>query len=160
MKTTDICDEFPDDVIVAEPIFTHYGKRKRFHGPATTIKVYEDNLLVRSAVEEAGNGRVLVVDGGGSLRRALLGDILAGMAADNGWAGVIVNGCIRDSADIAAIDVGIMALATVPLKSGKRGDGETGVSVTFAGITIRPGEFLYADEDGLLLSRRELVPGS
>ena len=160
MKTTDICDEFPDDVIVAEPIFTHYGKRKRFHGPATTIKVYEDNVLVRSAVEEAGNGRVLVVDGGGSLRRALLGDILAGMAADNGWAGVIVNGCIRDSADIAAIDVGIMALATVPLKSGKRGDGETGVSVTFAGITIRPGEFLYADEDGLLLSRRELVPGS
>lgn len=160
MKTTDICDEFPDDVIVAEPIFTHYGKRKRFHGPTTTIKVYEDNLLVRSAVEEAGNGRVLVVDGGGSLRRALLGDILAGMAADNGWAGVIVNGCIRDSADIAAIDVGIMALATVPLKSGKRGDGETGVSVTFAGITIRHGEFLYADEDGLILSRRELVPGS
>lgn len=160
MKTTDICDEFPDAVMVAEPIFTHYGKRKRFHGPATTIKVYEDNVLVRSAVEEAGNGRVLVVDSGGSLRRALLGDILAGMAADNGWAGVIVNGCIRDSAAIATIDVGVMALATMPLKSGKRGDGETGVSVSFAGITIRPGEYLYADEDGLLLSRRELIPGS
>lgn len=160
MKTTDICDEFPDAVMVAEPIFTHYGKRKRFHGPATTIKVYEDNVLVRSALEEAGNGRVLVVDSGGSLRRALLGDILAGMAADNGWAGVIVNGCIRDSADIATIDVGVMALATMPLKSGKRGDGETGVSVSFAGITIRPGEYLYADEDGLLLSRRELIPGS
>jgi regulator of ribonuclease activity A len=160
VKTTDICDEFPDAVMVAEPIFTHYGKRKRFHGPATTIKVYEDNVLVRSAVEEAGNGRVLVVDSGGSLRRALLGDILAGMAADNGWAGVIVNGCIRDSAAIATIDVGVMALATMPLKSGKRGDGETGVSVSFAGITIRPGEYLYADEDGLLLSRRELIPGS
>lgn len=160
MKTTDICDEFPDAVMVAEPIFTHYGKRKRFHGPATTIKVYEDNVLVRSAVEEAGNGRVLVVDSGGSLRRALLGDNLAGMAADNGWAGVIVNGCIRDSAAIATIDVGVMALATMPLKSGKRGDGETGVSVSFAGITIRPGEYLYADEDGLLLSRRELIPGS
>lgn len=160
MKTTDICDEFPDAVMVAEPIFTHYGKRKRFHGPATTIKVYEDNVLVRSALEEAGNGRVLVVDSGGSLRRALLGDILAGMAADNGWAGVIVNGCIRDSAAIATIDVGVMALATMPLKSGKRGDGETGVSVSFAGITIRPGEYLYADEDGLLLSRRELIPGS
>jgi regulator of ribonuclease activity A len=160
VKTTDICDEFPDAVMVAEPIFTHYGKRKRFHGPATTIKVYEDNVLVRSALEEAGNGRVLVVDSGGSLRRALLGDILAGMAADNGWAGVIVNGCIRDSADIATIDVGVMALATMPLKSGKRGDGETGVSVSFAGITIRPGEYLYADEDGLLLSRRELIPGS
>ena len=146
--------------MVAEPIFTHYGKRKRFHGPATTIKVYEDNVLVRSALEEAGNGRVLVVDSGGSLRRALLGDILAGMAADNGWAGVIVNGCIRDSADIATIDIGVMALATMPLKSGKRGDGETGVSVSFAGITIRPGEYLYADEDGLLLSRRELIPGS
>jgi regulator of ribonuclease activity A len=160
VKTTDICDEFPDAVMVAEPIFTHYGKRKRFHGPATTIKVYEDNVLVRSALEEAGNGRVLVVDSGGSLRRALLGDILAGMAADNGWAGVIVNGCIRDSAAIATIDVGVMALATMPLKSGKRGDGETGVSVSFAGITIRPGEYLYADEDGLLLSRRELIPGS
>jgi regulator of ribonuclease activity A len=160
VKTTDICDEFPDAVMVAEPIFTHYGKRKRFHGPATTIKVYEDNVLVRSAVEEAGNGRVLVVDSGGSLRRALLGDILAGMAADNGWAGVIVNGCIRDSAAIATIDIGVMALATMPLKSGKRGDGETGVSVSFAGITIRPGEYLYADEDGLLLSRRELIPGS
>jgi regulator of ribonuclease activity A len=160
VKTTDICDEFPDAVMVAEPIFTHYGKRKRFHGPATTIKVYEDNVLVRSALEEAGNGRVLVVDSGGSLRRALLGDNLAGMAADNGWAGVIVNGCIRDSADIATIDVGVMALATMPLKSGKRGDGETGVSVSFAGITIRPGEYLYADEDGLLLSRRELIPGS
>ena len=160
MKTTDICDEFPDAVMVAEPIFTHYGKRKRFHGPATTIKVYEDNVLVRSALEEAGNGRVLVVDSGGSLRRAVRGDRLAGMAADNGWAGVIVNGCIRDSADIATIDVGVMALATMPLKSGKRGDGETGVSVSFAGITIRPGEYLYADEDGLLLSRRELIPGS
>jgi regulator of ribonuclease activity A len=158
VKTTDLCDEFPDAVIVAEPIFTHYGKRKRFHGPTTTIKVHEDNVLIRSVLQEAGNGRVLIVDGGGSLRRALLGDILAGMAADNGWAGVIVNGCIRDSADIATIDVGVMALTTIPIKSKKRGDGETDVSVSFAGITIRPGEFVYADEDGLVLSRRELVP--
>ena len=129
-----------------------------FHGPTTTIKVYEDNVLIRSALQEVGNGRVLIVDGGGSLRRALLGDILAGMAADNGWAGVIVNGCIRDSADIAAIEVGVMALSTIPIKSNKRGDGETGVSVSFAGITIRPGEFVYADEDGLVLSHHELVP--
>ena len=160
MKTTDICDEFPDQVMIAEPILKHYGKRKRFHGPVVTIKVYEDNVLVRAAVEKAGDGRVLVVDGGGSLNRALLGDILAGLAADNGWAGVIVNGCIRDSADIADIDLGVLALATVPRKSGKRGDGETGVSVSFAGLTIRPGEFLYADEDGLLLAHSELVPGS
>jgi len=158
VKTTDLCDEFPDAVIVAEPLFTHYGKRRRFHGPATTIKVHEDNVLVRTTLQEAGNGRVLIIDGGGSLRRALLGDILAGMAADNGWAGVIVNGCIRDSADIAAIEVGVMALATIPIKSNKRGDGETGASVSFAGITIRPGEFVYADEDGLILSRHELVP--
>jgi len=160
VKTTDICDEFPDQVMIAEPILKHYGKRKRFHGPVVTIKVYEDNVLVRAAVEDAGDGRVLVVDGGGSLKRALLGDILAGLAADNGWAGVIVNGCIRDSADIADIDVGVLALATVPRKSSKRGDGETGVSVSFAGLTIRPGEFLYADEDGLLLSHSELVPGN
>ncbi|MGI9263801.1 MAG: ribonuclease E activity regulator RraA [Gammaproteobacteria bacterium] len=160
VKTTDICDEFPDQVMIAEPILRHYGKRKRFHGPAVTVKVHEDNVLVRSAVESAGDGRVLVVDGGGSLHRALLGDILAGLAAENGWAGVIVNGCIRDSTDMADIDLGVLALATVPLKSNKRGDGETGVSVSFAGLTIRPGEYLYADEDGLLLSHSELVLGT
>ena len=156
MKTTDLCDQFPDDVEAAEPLLRHFGSRKRFHGPAETIKVYEDNVLVREAVETPGEGRVLVVDGGGSTRRALMGDVLAGLAAGNGWSGVVINGCVRDSADIADIDVGVLAIGTTPRKSKKRRDGETGVSVSFAGITIRPGDYLYADEDGLLRSSKAL----
>lgn len=156
MKTTDICDEFPDDVEVAEPLLRQFGGRRHFSGPVTTIKVHEDNLLVRRAVEQPGEGRVLVVDGGGSTRRALLGDILAGLAADNGWAGIVINGCIRDSVDIAEIDVGVMALATVPRKSHKHGVGEIDVSVSFAGLTFRANRYVYADEDGLLLAHRKL----
>ena len=156
MKTTDICDEFPDDVEVAEPLLRQFGGRRHFSGPVTTIKVHEDNLLVRRAVEQPGEGRVLVVDGGGSTRRALLGDILAGLAADNGWAGIVINGCIRDSVDIAEIDVGVMALATVPRKSHKNGVGEIDVSVSFAGLTFRANRYVYADEDGLLLAHKKL----
>lgn len=159
MKTADLCDEFPDVVEVAEPVLRHYGKRRRFYGPVVTIKVHEDNVLVRKAVESPGDGKVLVVDGGGSTRRALMGDKLASLAAENGWAGVVINGSIRDSADIADIDVGVMAVATTPRKSRKRGDGDTGVSVSFAGITIRPGDFLCADEDGLLRSQQLLTLG-
>jgi regulator of ribonuclease activity A len=156
VKTTDICDEFPDDVEVAEPLLRQFGGRRQFSGPVTTIKVHEDNLLVRRAVEQPGEGRVLVVDGGGSTRRALLGDILAGLAADNGWAGIVINGCIRDSVDIAEIDVGVMALATVPRKSHKHGVGEIDVSVSFAGLTFRANRYVYADEDGLLLAHKKL----
>ncbi len=160
VKTTDLCDEFPDDIQVAEPLFSHYGRRRRFHGPTATIKVHDDNVLVKQALGEPGEGRVLVVDGGGSLRRALMGDIVAGMASENGWAGIVINGCVRDSVDIANIDIGVLALNVIPLKSRKRGDGDTGVSVSFAGLTIRPGDYLYADEDGLLLAHHELTPGA
>ena len=156
VKTTDICDAYPDEVEVAEPLLRHFGGRRRFQGPVTTLKLYEDNLRVRQAVEQPGQGRVLVVDGGASTRRALLGDILAGKAAANGWAGVIINGCIRDSVDIADIDLGVLALGTVPLKSRKHGDGEADVSVHFAGLTFRPGRYVYADEDGLVLAERDL----
>lgn len=156
LLTADICDEHPSAVEVAEPILRHYGGRKRFHGETVTIKVHEDNVLVRRALETAGNGRVLIVDGGGSLRCALLGDILGALAADNGWAGVIVNGPIRDSAEMARLDVGVMALATCPRKSQKRGDGDTGSSVSFAGVTIRPSDYIYADEDGWLVTHEAL----
>lgn len=149
--TADICDLEPGHLEVAEPILRHFGGRARFHGTIKTIKVHEDNVLVRKAVEQPGHGQVLVVDGGGSSRCALLGDRLAGLAADNGWSGVIVNGSIRDSAEIAHIGVGVMALATCPKKSRKNGDGQTGRSVSFAGITIREGQYAYADEDGLVV---------
>ncbi|MGD8976114.1 MAG: ribonuclease E activity regulator RraA [Gammaproteobacteria bacterium] len=156
IMTADICDEHADRVEVAEPILRHFGKRKRFHGPAVTLKVHEDNVLVARAVETPGDGRILVVDGGGSCRCALLGDRLAGLAADNGWSGLIINGCIRDSAEIAGIGVGVLALATNPLKSKKNGDGQTATSVSFAGVTIRPDDYLYADEDGWLVAHEQL----
>jgi len=157
IKTADLCDEFADRVRIADPVFRAYGGRAAFGGPVTTLRVFEDNVLVRGALEEPGDGRVLVVDGAASMRCALLGDQLAALAADNGWAGVVVNGCIRDSADIAAIDIGVRALATMPLKSRKLGRGERDVPVAFAGVAFEPGQHLYADEDGLLVSADALV---
>jgi regulator of ribonuclease activity A len=157
--TADICDEVERKAMVAEPLLRSYGGRRRFHGPIVTVKVHEDNVLVRKALEEPGEGRVLVVDGGGSTRMALLGDRLAAMGSENGWAGVVVNGCIRDSREIAEIDIGVFALATNPRKSRKHGDGQKGVSVSFAGITFRPSEHVYADEDGLLLLTEPYAPG-
>lgn len=152
IRTADLCDEHAERVSIADPLFRAYGGRAAFAGPITTLRVFEDNVLVRAALEEAGDGRVLVVDGAGSMRCALLGDQLAALAADNGWAGVVVNGCIRDSADIAGIDIGVRALATMPLKSRKLGRGERDVPVAFAGVPFEPGHHLYADEDGLLVS--------
>lgn len=154
--TADLCDEHGDAVVVAEPMFADFGGREAFFGPIQTVKVFEDNTLVRSSLSEPGQGRVLVVDGGGSLRRALLGDRLAAMAADNGWAGVIVYGCIRDSAEIADVDLGVKALATHPRRSDKLGAGQVGMPVTFAGVTFSPGAWVYADADGVVVSAREL----
>lgn len=156
-KTTDICDAHSERLRIASPIFFDYGGRRFFEGPVTTVKVFEDNSLVRQALEEPGQGRVLVVDGGGSMRCALLGDQLAALGAKNGWAGVVVYGCIRDSADIAGIDIGVKALMTHPLKSVKKGGGDRDVPVTFAGITIRPGDYLYADHDGIVVADDKLV---
>lgn len=154
--TADICDEYADQVEVAEPILRPFGGRKRFHGSAVTIKVHEDNVLVAEAVSSPGEGRILVVDGGGSGRCALLGGRLAGLAAENGWSGVLINGCIRDSAEIVDMDVGVLAMDTHPLKSRKNGDGQLGNSVSFAGVTIRPGDYIYADEDGWLVAHEPL----
>lgn len=152
IRTTDLCDAHSEALRIMAPIFLDYGGVRAFGGPVSTTKVFEDNSLVRAALEEPGEGRVLVVDGGGSMRCALLGDNLAALGRDNGWAGVVVYGCIRDSADIAAIAIGVKALNTHPLKSVKKGIGERDVPVTFAGVTVRPGDFLYADEDGVVLS--------
>ncbi|MFO7859202.1 MAG: ribonuclease E activity regulator RraA [Ectothiorhodospiraceae bacterium] len=154
--TTDLCDAHADALSIATPMFQDYGGQRSFHGPVSTVKVFEDNSLVRAALEEAGDGRVLVVDGGGSMRCALLGDNLAAIGRSQGWAGVVVYGCIRDSADIAGMDFGVKALNTHPLKSVKKGAGERDVSVTFAGITIRAGSYLYADEDGLVVAGEPL----
>lgn len=155
--TADLYDEHGDKLQVALPLFRDYGARKIFHGRMATVKVHEDNSLVRSALEEKGEGRVLVVDGGESLRCALVGDILAQLGKDNGWAGIIISGCIRDSAVIATIDIGMKALGTHPRKSVKKGEGDRDIPVTFAGVTFIPGHYLYADEDGILVSAVKLV---
>jgi regulator of ribonuclease activity A len=154
--TPDLYDAHERDVRVAEPLFRNYGGAARFSGPVATLKLYEDNSLVRTALEERGSGRVLVIDGGGSLRCALVGDQLAVLAKKNGWAGIIVNGCIRDSAEIGRLDIGVKALNTNPRKSVKRGAGDRDIPVTFAGVTFNPGDHVYADEDGLLVAAEKL----
>jgi len=152
LATTDLSDAHPDKVQVTAPGFRDFGARVAFHGQIVTLKIFEDNSLVRQILGEPGKSRVLVVDGGGSMRCALLGDQLAQLAVDNGWAGVVVYGCIRDSAIIGKLPLGVKALATHPLKSHKRGEGQRDLPVTFAGVTFRPGDMLYADEDGMLTS--------
>lgn len=155
-KTADLCDRYADSLQICEPGFCSFGGRPRFSGEIATIKCFEDNSLVREAVAEPGNGRVLIIDAGGSRRCAMLGDLLAAKAVDNDWAGVILNGCIRDSADIAAMNLGVKALGTHPLKSVKKGVGERDVPVRFGGVTFAPGQHLYADEDGIVCSEAPL----
>lgn len=154
--TPDICDEFSDRLRVVAPGFRNFGGRRYFDGPITTIKCFEDNSLVAKAVEEAGAGRVLVVDGGGSMRCGLLGDNLAEKAATNGWAGVIVYGCIRDVDAIGAIELGVQALATNPLKSVKRDTGLRDEVVTFGGVDFTPGHYAYADNNGIVVAAEKL----
>jgi regulator of ribonuclease activity A len=155
-KTPDLCDEFGAElgktVRVVAPLFQRYGGRKSFSGEIVTLKIFEDNSLVRAAFAENGTGKVLVIDGGGSLRCALVGDQLAILAQKNGWEGAVVYGCIRDSGDINGIDIGVCALNTHPQKSIKKGVGDRDIAVTFGGVTFNPGEYLYADEDGVLVS--------
>lgn len=150
--TTDLCDAHEDKVRVVDPMFASYGGRHTFHGRIATLKLFEDNSLVRKAVESAGEGRVLVIDGGGSLRRALVGDQLAALAVKNGWSGIVVYGCIRDSRAIGEMDIGVFALDTHPMKTVKRNVGESDVPVSFGSVTFTPGEWLYADDDGLIVS--------
>lgn len=155
-KTADLCDAFPHAVQVAELLFRDYGGVPRFCGVIETISAFEDNSRVRECVEQPGDGKVLVIDGGGSMRRAMLGDLLAEKAVQSGWNGVLINGCIRDSAAIAQMDLGVKALGTHPRKTDKRGLGDTNIPVRFAGITFVPGHYLYADEDGVIVSETPL----
>jgi len=157
IRTADLYDAFADELDVAAPVFHDFGRREAFSGPAATLKVFEDNTLVRAALESPGDGRVLVVDGGGSLRCALVGDKLARLSIDNGWAGLIINGCIRDSREIERMDIGIKALATHPAKSAKRGEGQEGITVAFAGVAFAPGRFVYADADGIVVADSDLA---
>lgn len=158
LKTTDLCDIHADKVRVAEPIgFKDMGGKKNFRGKIHTIKCFEDNSFVRKVLETNGENKVLIVDGGGSLRCALLGDMLGDLAIKNKWNGIIVYGCIRDSSAIGNLPLGVKALNTIPLKSNKKNIGEENISVHFAGIDFNPGEFVYCDEDGIIVSENELT---
>lgn len=156
--TADLCDEFAADIKVAEPVFRIYGGRRSFGGQVVTLRVFEDNTLLRSALEEPGLGRVLVVDGGASQHCALLGGNIAQLASESGWSGVIINGCIRDRAEVDTTDIGIRALNTCPRKSTKQGLGDKDVDLEFAGMGVSPGDYLVADEDGIVVSGRDLSP--
>lgn len=167
--TCDLCDahkgDSTGDFRVLPPVFQDFGAVKKFAGPVVTVKCYEDNTLVKAAVDAPGyldtpQGRVaqvLVVDGGGSLRKALLGGNLGASAARNGWAGVVIDGCVRDTAELAGHAVGIRALAAMPMPTEKRQQGEAGVAVQVQGVWVRPGDWLYADEDGIVVSAKALV---
>ncbi len=156
-RTADLCDAHGERAQVAEPTFGDFGANTEFYGQISTVKCFEDNSLVRAAFETPGEGRVLIVDGGGSLRCALIGDQIAALAAQNGWAGAIVNGCIRDSAEVASVEVGLKALATHPRRSRKKSEGERDVAVHFADVTFTPGHYVYADEDGVIVSGAPLL---
>ena len=156
--TPDLCDAYPQWVRVVDPLFNNYGGQRSFGGEIVTIKCFEDNSLVREQVAQPGEGKVLVVDGGGSLRRACLGDMLAEKAVANGWEGILVYGCIRDVDAIGALPLGVQALNTHPMKTDKKGIGELNVAVTFGGGTFLPGEYRYADNNGVIVSAQRLSP--
>lgn len=149
--TCDLYDEFGEQARVIGSDLVDFGGRPNFMGTAVTIKCFEDNSLIRTAVQSPGNGRVLVVDGGGSRRCALLGDMLANEAASNGWAGLIIDGCVRDAAQLKTMNIGIKARATTPRKSSRAGRGEGDVEVEIAGIPIRPGDAIFSDSDGIVV---------
>jgi regulator of ribonuclease activity A len=155
--TADLCDQHGDSLAVLAPMFRHFGGHRSFGGRIATLKCFEDNSLVRECFSEPGEDRVLVVDGGGSLRCALVGDQLAALAVKNHWAGVIVYGCIRDAEAMRDMPLGVMALASHPMKSVKRGVGERGLKLSFGGVDFLTGAYLYADEDGVVLSAASLV---
>lgn len=167
--TCDLCDAHKNDPVeafrVLPPVFKNFGARLTFCGPVVTVKCFEDNTLVKAAVDSVGyldtpEGRiaqVLVVDGAGSLRRALLGGNLGAAAAKNGWAGVVIDGCVRDVAELAPLDVGIRALASMPFPTDKRNQGLKDLVVQIQGMQVKPGEWLYADADGMVVSATRLV---
>lgn len=149
--TADLVDEYGDDLASCDTQLRHFGARRRFAGPIATVLCYQDNALVKAALSEPGHGRVLVVDGDGSVHTALMGDLIAASAVAQGWAGVVINGAVRDSAALAELDLGIKALGTNPRKSAKAGAGQRDVPVGFGGVEFVPGRLLVADDDGVVV---------
>jgi regulator of ribonuclease activity A len=155
--TADLIDAHGDQLQSCETQFRQFGGRRNFSGPVRTIQTLEDNALIKQLLASPGNGAVLVVEGGGSLRTALMGDLIAGAACQNGWAGVIIHGAVRDTVALGKLDLGIKALGSNPRKSGKAGTGRLDAPVSFGGVTFAPGHWVYSDEDGVVVSARPLT---
>lgn len=153
----DLTDQYPDHLLIGDPIFQSFGKKTIFYGEVVTVKCFEDNSRVKELVATDGKGKVMVVDGGGSKRVALLGDMLAEQAANNGWEGIVINGAVRDVATQATIAVGIKALSATPLRSTRKGMGDVGVNITMAGLRIENGDYLYSDLNGIALAKQPLA---
>ena len=157
ISTPDLCDANPNTVKILEPIFKNFGGKTSFGGEIVTVKCFEDNSRVKENAAKSGNGKVMVVDGGGSLKKALLGDLIAESALNNDWEGFIIYGCIRDVEPIGNMNIGVKALNSIPLKTQRKGVGELNVPISFAGITFNPGEYIYADKTGIIVSSNPLV---
>ncbi|MGI9296027.1 MAG: ribonuclease E activity regulator RraA [Pseudomonadales bacterium] len=157
ISTPDLCDAHPQEVQVCELAFNGYGQQKQFGGQIETVKCFEDNSLVKEALARDGAGKVLVVDGGGSMRRALLGDQIAASAVKNQWTGMVFYGCVRDVEEIDNLPIGVKALGSVPVKTDKRGEGQTNIALRFGGVIFTPGHFLYADRNGVIIAETSLL---
>ena len=153
----DLTDQYPDHLLIGDPIFQSFGKKTIFYGEVVTVKCFEDNSRVKELVATDGKGKVMVVDGGGSKRVALLGDMLAEQAANNGWEGIVINGAVRDVATQATIALGVKALSATPLRSTRKGMGDVGVNITMAGLRIENGDYLYSDLNGIALAKQPLA---
>jgi regulator of ribonuclease activity A len=150
--TADLVDDIGDHVRSCDIQFRQFGGRRQFAGPISTVRCFEDNALVKAVLSEPGDGAVLVIDGAGSLHTALVGDVIAALARSNGWVGLVVHGAVRDAAALRGIDIGIKALGTNPRKSTKTGAGERDVAIDFGGVTFVPGDVLYSDDDGIVVT--------
>ena len=157
ISTPDLCDQNPDKVKILEPIFRNFGGKTSFGGEIVTIKCFEDNSRVKETAATPGKGKVMVVDGGGSLKKALLGDLIAEDALNNGWEGFIIYGCIRDVEPIGNMNIGVKALNSIPLKTQRKGAGDVDININIAGVTIHPGEYIYADNTGIIVSSEPLI---
>ena len=156
ISTPELCDSHPGSVRIVEPVFKNYGAKTSFGGEVVTIKCFEDNSRVKENAAVSGKGKVMVVDGGGSLNKALLGDLIAETALNNGWEGFIIYGCIRDVEPINTMQMGVKALNSIPLKTERKGVDDLNIPVTFAGVTFEPGDFVYCDETGIIVSKEPL----
>lgn len=156
-STADLVDRYERDLVSCETQLRQLGGRREFHGEIVTVRCHHDNVLLKKQLQEPGRGRVLVVDGGGSLGCALLGDMIAALAVQSGWEGIVIHGAVRDTVALKNLDIGVKALGSNPKKSKKEGTGEVGVKVTFGAVTFVPGHFLYSDDDGIVVSEKALA---